>query len=137
MKKLHLEIITPEETLLAEDVDMVVIPTTQGEVGILPSHAALFAKVVPGEAKIRKGNSEHFFAVTSGFLEVLGDNVNLLVNYAIRAEDIELAKVEEAKKRAEKLMEEKTTEREFAIAQAELRKSLLELRVARKRRVRG
>lgn len=134
MKKLHLEIITPEKIIFTDEVDTVIIPTTLGDVGILPDHTPLFSKIIPGEIMVRKDNRQYFLAVTGGFLEVLENNVNVLAEYAVRAEDIEAVKVEEAKKRAEKLMSEKITQREFVLAQAELQKALLELKVVRKRR---
>lgn len=134
MSKLHLEIITPEKQVFTDEVDMVVVPAIEGDVGILPGHIPLFTKIRPGEIMIRKSNQQFFLAVTGGFLEVLDNKVNVLADYAIRAEDIELAQAEEARRRAEKLMEEKRTERDFTLAQAELQKALLELKVARKRR---
>jgi len=82
---------------------------------------------------IKKGNQEHFLAITGGFLEISDNSVNLLADYAIRAEDIEVAKIEEAQKRAERMVKEKVTEKEFRIAEAELQKALLQLHVASKR----
>lgn len=134
MKKLHLEIITPEKVVYTDDVDMVVAPGAEGDLGILPGHIPLFTKVKPGEIMIRKGSGDSYLAVTGGFLEVLNDNVNILADYAIRAEEVAVAQAEEAKKRAEKLMEERSTRQDFALAQAELQKAILELKVARKRR---
>lgn len=134
MKKLHLEIITPEKTVFTDDVDTVIVPTAMGDVGVLPDHTPLFSKIIPGEVMVRKNNEQYFLAVAGGFLEVLENNVSVLAEYAIRAEDIEAVKVEEAKKRAEKLMSEKITQQEFVLAQAELQKALLELKVVRKRR---
>lgn len=134
--KLVLEIITPLEVVLSEEVDEITLPTTEGEISILPNHVNLLTKVVPGEMVIRKSGHADLFAVTGGFLEVLNNHVNLLADYAIRADDIEVAKVEEAKERAQKAMKEKLTEEDFRVANAELAKSLLQLRVARKRKVR-
>ena len=71
-------------------------------------------------------------AITGGFLEVNNNNVSILVDYAIKAEDVEIARAQEAQKRAEKLMQEKATEKDFKVAQAELIKAVLELRVANK-----
>ena len=100
MSKLHLEIITPQRVVLAEDVDAVVIPTAEGEVTILPEHIALFARVTPGEIKYVAGKNERFMAVQEGFLEVVSDKVNILTNYAVRSEEVEIAKAEAAKKPA-------------------------------------
>ena len=134
--KLVLEIITPLKVVLSEEVDEITIPTIDGELSILPNHVNLLTKIAPGEMVIRKGMHADLFAITGGFLEVLNSHVNVLADYAIHADDIEIAKVEEAKERAQKAMKEKTTEEDFRVANAELAKSLLQLKVARKRKVR-
>ncbi len=134
--KLLLEIITPVKVVLSEEVDEITIPTVDGEISILPNHINLLTKVAPGEMVIRKGSSTDLFAITGGFLEVLNNRVNVLADYAIHAEDIEIAKVEEAKELAQKAMKEKLSEEDFRVANAELAKSLLQLKVARKRKVR-
>jgi F-type H+-transporting ATPase subunit epsilon len=133
--KLALEIITPTKVVLSEEVDQITIPTIDGEITVLPNHVNLLTKVIPGEMIIKIGNKSDNFAVTGGFLEILNNHVNLLADYAIHADDIEIAKVEEAKIRAEKAMKEKLTEEDFRVANAELAKSLLQLKVARKRRI--
>jgi F-type H+-transporting ATPase subunit epsilon len=132
--KLQLEIITPQRVVLSEQVDSVTIPAIDGEVTILPEHIPLFTRVVPGEIKYKEGKSEHFMAVQEGFLEVAGDRVNIITNYAVRSEEIEIAKVEAAKKRAEQNLADKKSDVDFSLAQAELQKSILELKVARRRR---
>jgi F-type H+-transporting ATPase subunit epsilon len=134
--KLVLEIITPLKVVLSEEVDEITIPTVDGEISILPNHVNLLTKIAPGEMIIRKGTKADLFAITGGFLEVLNSHVNVLADYAIHAEDIEVAKVEEAKERAQKAMKEKLTEGDFRVANAELAKSLLQLKVARRRKVR-
>ncbi|MGA2911370.1 MAG: ATP synthase F1 subunit epsilon [Candidatus Levyibacteriota bacterium] len=134
--KLLLEIITPVEVVLSEEVDEITIPTVDGEISILPNHVNLLTKIAAGEMVIKKNAHSDLFAITGGFLEVLNNHVNVLADYAIHAEDIEIAKVEEAKERAQKAMKEKLTEEDFRVANAELAKSLLQLKVARKRKVR-
>jgi F-type H+-transporting ATPase subunit epsilon len=134
--KLVLEIITPLKIVLSEEVDEVTLPTVDGEISILPNHVNLLTKVVPGEMVVKKGVHSDLFAVTGGFLEIANNHVNILADYAIPAEDIEIAKVEEAKERAQKAMKEKLNEEDFRVANAELAKSLLQLKVARKRKVR-
>lgn len=134
MAKLHLEIITPQRVVLSEDVDAVVIPAIEGEVTILPEHIPLFTRVKPGEIKYIKGQDEHFMAIQEGFLEVLNDTINILTNYAVRSEEVEIAKVEAAKKRAEEKLKEKRSEEDLVIAEAELRRAILELKVARRTR---
>jgi len=130
--KLYLEIITPEKIVFKSEADEVIAPTVSGQIGILPNHVGLLTKIVPGEIIIKKGSEQQFLAVTGGFLEVSGNNVSILADYAVRAEDVEVARAQEARKRAEKLMLEKKTEKDFKIAQAELIKSILELKVANK-----
>ena len=134
--KLHFEIITPEGIIFTDDVDEVVVPGIEGELGILPGHIPLFTKLKSGEVMVKKGKDTYFLATTGGFLEVLDNNVNVLADFAVRAENIEVAKVEEAKRRAEKLLEEKKDQRDLTLAQAEIQKAILELKVARKRKTR-
>ena len=130
----HLDIITPERVVYSDDVEMVIVPGVEGELGILPHHAPLFTKVKPGEITIKKADKEIYLAITGGFLEVLGNKVTILADYAIRAEEIEEKMAEEAKRRAEEAMREKKSKEELVIAEAELRRALLELRVARRRK---
>lgn len=130
-----LEIITPEKVILKDEVDEVVVPTMAGEIGILPNHAELLTKVKPGELIIKKNGKYQAFAIMGGFLEVIDNHVSILADYAVRAEDIEIAKVQEAQERAKQKMKQKDTEKDFRVAEAELRKSLLELKVARKHKI--
>lgn len=127
-----LEIITPEKILLKEEIDEIIVPTVTGEIAILPNHVPLVTQIVEGELMVKKGAKLYSLAITGGFMQVLKNQVSILANFAIRAEDIEVAKVEEAKKRAEALMKEKATDRDFRIAEAELIKSIVQLRVATK-----
>src|SRR3989344_6045024 len=128
MPKLHLEIITPQRIVLSEDVDAVVIPAVEGEVTILPQHIPLFTRIKPGEIKYTKGKNENYMAVHSGFLEVANDNINILTDFAVRSEEIEIAKVEAAKKRAEDILKEKKNLEEIVVAEAELRRAILTLK---------
>jgi F-type H+-transporting ATPase subunit epsilon len=134
--KLLLDIITPTNVVLSEEVDEITLPTTDGEISILPNHVNLLTKIAPGEMLIKKGPKTDLFAITGGFLEIANNHVNVLADYAIHADAIEIAKVEEAKERAQKAMKEKLTEEDFRVVNAELAKSLLQLKVARKRKVR-
>lgn len=128
------EIITPEKVVFKDDVDEVIIPTTTGEVTILPNHISLLTQIAPGELTIKKAGKDQYLAVTGGFLEVAKNIVTLLADYAVRSEEIEVAKAQEAQKRAEKLMQEKTSDRDFAMAESQFKRALLELKVASKRR---
>jgi F-type H+-transporting ATPase subunit epsilon len=132
--KLFLKIITPVKTIFSEEIDELTVPTTTGEISILPGHIDILTKVTEGEMIIKRGGKSDNFAVTGGFLELVNNNINLLSDYVVRASDIEVAKAKEAKERAEKAMKEKQGSKEFIVAEAELRKALLELKVATKRR---
>lgn len=131
---LHVEIITPEKVVYKDDVSEIVVPTETGEIAILPNHVNLLTRILPGEMVIKKGVQEHFLAITGGFLEIVNNNINILADYAVRAEDIELAKAQEAQKRAEHMIKEKSSDKEFRIAEAELQKAVLQLKVAGKRK---
>ena len=130
--KLLLEIITPVKVLLKEEVDEITLNTVTGEISILPNHIDLVTKITPGEMTIKRNNKTDLFAITGGFLEVAENHVSILADYAIHAADIEISKVEEAKQRAEKAMKDKTSEKEYQEIQTELRRTALELKVARK-----
>lgn len=127
-----LEIITPEKVIYKDEVDEVIVPTVNGEIAVLPHHVNLLSQVIPGELIIKKGEKTESIAITGGFLDVNKNGINILADYAIKAGDIEVAKAKEAQERAERLMREKATEKDFKIAEAELRKAILELRVATK-----
>lgn len=129
---LLLEIITPEKVVYNDDVQEVIVPTVNGEIAILPNHINLLTKLNPGELIIKKGADQQYLAITGGFLEIQNNKISILAEYAVKAQDIEVARAMEAKKRAEKAMSEKSTEHELRIAQAEMIKAILELRVATK-----
>lgn len=129
---LPLEIITTEKVVYKDDVDEIIVPTVNGEIAILPNHINLLTQITPGELIIKKGTSIQSLAITGGFLEVKNNKISILADYAIKAQDIQLARASEAKKRAEKVMNEKTTDNEQRIAQAELIKAILELKIATK-----
>lgn len=131
---LQLEIITPERIVLKEEVEEITAPTTDGQITILPNHVNLLTAIAPGELIIKKGGKDQFLAVMGGFLQVAEGNVTVLPDYAVESEEIEVEKAEEARKRAQKLMEEKGTKEEFAEAEALFKRSLLELKVASRRK---
>ncbi len=132
--KLKLQILTSEKEIFNDDVDEVVVPTTAGVIGILPQHVPLVSQIAPGEIVIKNNNDSIMMAVFGGFVEINSNNVAILADYAARVEDIELAKAEQAKERAEKLMQEKLSEKDFILAEAELQKALMQLRIANKYR---
>lgn len=134
MAKLKVEIITAERVVLQEDVDMVVAPGIEGQLGILPHHVPLLTTLQVGELRLKKGDEEISLAVTGGFLEVQPDRVVILADAAERAEEIDIARAEMAKKRAEERLAKRVTEIDLARADASLARSLVRLRVAEKRR---
>ena len=134
MSQLNLKIVTPEEEVMNEEVDQVNVSTTQGELGILPNHAALMAKLVPGELKIKKGSKTTHFATGDGFLQILDNELTIMTDLAENADEIDEKAVEAAKKRAEEALEQKLGSEEYAETLAALEKSLAQLKVKRRRR---
>jgi F-type H+-transporting ATPase subunit epsilon len=137
MAPIRLDIVTAEQSVYSEEVDMIIAPGVQGQLGILPHHAPLMTMIEPGELIVKKGGEELYMAVSGGFLEVRPDRVIVLADSAERAEEIDIARAEEAKKRAEKRLEEKyVPEVDAARAEAALRRSLIRLKIAERRRKR-
>lgn len=129
-----LEIVTPEANIYSEDVEMVTLPASEGEMGVFPMHVPLMTQVNAGELVVRKGGQDYFLAVGEGFVEITGDHVAVLTDMAMKADDIDETKAEEARKRAEARLAEKLSGEEQATVQASLMHSLAQLKV--KRRVR-
>lgn len=134
MATLKLEIVTPEAKTYSEDVEMVTLPGVEGEMGIFPMHVPLMTQIVPGEISVRKGGQDFFLAVGEGFVEITGESVSILTDMAIKAGDIDEAKAEEARKRAEARLQEKLSDEESASVQAALAHSLAQLQVKRRQR---
>ena len=134
MASMRLDIVTAEQLVFSEDVDVVIAPGIEGEMAILPHHAPLMTMLQPGELRVRQEGEEFSLAVTGGFLEVRPDRVTVLADAAERAEDIDAARAQEAKRRAEEHLAGRPTETDSARAEAALRRSLIRLRVAEKRR---
>lgn len=132
--KLTLDILTPQKKVYSGECDEVLVPTVNGEIGILPNHVSLLARILPGELQVKNGSKTDSIAIMGGYVEVSANHVNVLGDYAIRAEDIEVAKAEQAKAKAEKMKTEKVSQADFAVIEADLRRSLLELKVANRRR---
>jgi F-type H+-transporting ATPase subunit epsilon len=131
---MRLEIITAERQVFSDEVNMVVAPGIEGELGILPHHAPLMTILKPGELLIRKDNEEIYMAVSGGFLEVRPDKVIILADACERAEEINIERAEAAKSRAEQLLKTRPPGTDIAQIQAALRRSLVRLKVAEKRR---
>jgi F-type H+-transporting ATPase subunit epsilon len=131
---LKLEIVTPDAKVFSEDVEMVTLPGVEGEMGIYPNHVPLLTQIVPGEIVARKGGQDFFLAIGEGFVEVTGDHVAILADMAIRAENIDEAKAEEARRRAEARLAEKLNDEESAAVQAAISHSTAQLKVKRRGR---
>ena len=131
---LKLEIVTPDAKVYSEDVDMVTLPGVEGEMGIFPMHVPLMTQLSAGEISVRKGGQDFFLAVGDGFVEVTGERVSILTDMAIKAENIDEAKAEEARKRAESRLAEKLDDTEIANVSAALAHSLAQLKVKRRQR---
>lgn len=134
MSQLHLKIITPEKLLIDEQVSQVNAPTEEGQIGILPNHANLMAKLEPGELVIKKAGREDRLAIGDGFLQMADNVLTVMTDLATYAADIDEKAVEEAKKRVEQALEQKLSDEEYAETLAVLEKSLAQLHVKRRHR---
>ena len=130
----HLEIVTAERTVLSDNVDQINAPGAAGRMGVLPRHEPLMTMLVPGDLTIIKNGETTPFAVSGGFMEVLPDRVTILADTAERADEIDEARADAARKRAEELLRERHSEQEMVMAEAQLRRAMVRLRVARLKR---
>ena len=130
---IKLEIVTPEAKIFSDNVDMVTLTGTEGEMGILPDHMPLMTELVAGEIIAHKGKENIYLAVGDGFVQVTGDCVAVLTDMAINAKNIDEAKAEEALRRAEARLAEKVTDEEAARLQAALVHATTQLKVKRRR----
>lgn len=131
---IHLEIVTAERSLFSEDVDLVTAPGVEGELGILPHHVPLLTALTYGELIARKGGEEFSFVIGGGFLEVRPNRIVVLADLAERAEEIDIERAEEARRRAEESLRLSPMEADLARAQAALLRATARLRVAERRR---
>ena len=129
---LKLEIVTPGEKTYSEDVEMVTLPGVEGEMGVYPMHVPLVTQIVAGEIAARKDGRDHFLAVGDGFVEITADHVAVMTDMAIKAENIDEVKAEEARKRAEARLTEKLDDADAAMVSAALAHSLAQLKVKRR-----
>jgi F-type H+-transporting ATPase subunit epsilon len=137
MATIKLEVITAERTVYRQDVDMIVAPGVDGELGILPHHTLLMTMLKPGELRIKIGGEEQVLAVSGGFLQVLPDRVTILADTAERVEEIDLARAEAAKQRAQEKLKAGLTGTELSQEDAALRRALARIMVAEKYKKRG
>src|SRR5689334_1819584 len=134
MATLKLEIVTPEGVTYSENVEMVTLPGSEGEMGIYPNHVPLMTQVTSGEVTARRNGRDEFLAVGEGFVEITGERVAILTDMAIKADNIDEAKAEEARRRAEARLAEKLDDEEAALVSAALAHSLAQLKVKRRQR---
>ena len=134
MAKIKFEIATAERVIYSDDVDIVIAPGIEGQMAILPSHAPLLTMLQPGELVVRKEGEETAIFVSGGFLEVMQNRVTVLADTAERAEEIDVERAEEAKRRAEERLAGRLPEMDLARAEIALRRALTRIKVAERRR---
>lgn len=134
MATFKLEIITPDRLAYSDEVDMVTAPSALGVVGILAHHVPLFSRLVEGEVKVTKDNHEYFLAIGGGFMEVTRGRVAILVSRAVHAEELNEAEIKKAESSAQQTLAKGIKGDELREAQSLLRRSLLEMKVLRRRR---
>ncbi len=135
---LNIEIVTAEHVVYSEEgVDEVVAPGAEGEFAVLPQHAAFITTLGSGEVRIMKGDKESQMAITGGFFEVRDDRIVVLADAAERVEEIDMERAEEARRKAEEAIHEKTDVADLIVAEAALRRANTRLKVARRRGRRG
>jgi len=133
---MHLEIVTAERVVLSDEVDQVNAPTKDGRVGILPRHMPLLTILSPGELGIIKGGERTEYALSGGFMEVLPNRVTILADTVERADEIDEARAEAARQRAEERLRDRQSDIDMALAEAELRRAMVRIKVAQLKRTR-
>lgn len=136
MATMRLEIATAERVVYSEDVEILVAPGMDGQLGILPNHAPLLTALQPGEIRVVREGEESYMAVSGGFLEVMANRVTILADTAERAEEIDIERAEEAMQRAQGRIETSVSDMDLQRALASIRRSQARLLAARRRRPR-
>jgi F-type H+-transporting ATPase subunit epsilon len=131
---LKLEIVTPQGVAFSEDAELVTLPAIGGQIGIYPQHVRLITEMVPGELIVTTAGRESVIAVGEGVVAVSGDRIEILTDMAIRAEDLDAAKIEEARQRARARYEEKQADESIAALNASIVRSLAHLPVHKRPR---
>jgi F-type H+-transporting ATPase subunit epsilon len=131
---LRLDIVTPQGVVLSEDVHMVTLPAIQGQIGVYPQHMHLITEMVPGEIIVNRDGRDRSLAVGEGLIEITTERVSVVTDMAIAADQIDEAKVEEARARAAARLQEKVSDEEVASVNASLARSLAQLNVKRRHR---
>ena len=129
---LKLDIVTPAAVIYSSDVEMVTLPAVDGQIGIYPQHVPLLTRIVPGEIIVRRDGHDDFIAVGEGLVEVTADQVAIVTDMAIAVADIDEARVEAARQRAEARLRDKISDEEVATVNASLARALAQIRVKRR-----
>jgi F-type H+-transporting ATPase subunit epsilon len=129
---LKLEIVTPEEKIYSEDVEMVTLPGSEGELGVYPNHVPVLTALKPGELRIVKGGKQNAMAIGEGFVEIKADGISILTDMALESEKIDLEAAEKAVASAQAAMKEDHTADEVAAIQGSLQKALAQMHVKRR-----
>ncbi|MAN94665.1 MAG: F0F1 ATP synthase subunit epsilon [SAR202 cluster bacterium] len=133
-----LEIITAERQVFSDEVDMVVAPGIDGQLGILPRHAPLMTMLKPGELTVRKaGEEDMYVAVSGGFMEVLGNRVSILADACERSDEIDEERAQQAVQRAQERLASRSEDMELERVMASLRRAQVRVDLVRRRRLRG
>ena len=134
---LHLEIVSPERRAFTDEVDMVIVPGRNGQLGILPRHTPLVSSLGTGEVRIKKGGTEQSLLISGGFVEVRPDKVVIMADLAEHSDEIDEAKAIEARRQAQQQLEEAKDPVDIARVRAALQTALMRERIAVRRRSRG
>lgn len=136
MSTFKLVIISPQKPVLETEAQSVTFSTAEGQITVLPGHMSVFSLVTPGEVVVRGTDGETTLAVGGGFANVTAESVTLLTEFGTKSDDIDEEQVKEARRRAEEILREQVDAKASAQAEASLARSLLELKIAQKRRPR-
>lgn len=132
---LEISIVTPEKVVYHDsNCDYVSIPAVEGVIGVYAGHIPLFTKINQGELKVVKGKETAHLSVAGGFVEVTKDHVTILADSALRSEDLDEELIMQAKRKAEEQLSQKISRREYIAAEATLRKTMLDLKVAERKK---
>ncbi|MFC1921199.1 F0F1 ATP synthase subunit epsilon [Chloroflexota bacterium] len=134
MSPIKLDVVTAERLVYSDEVDILLAPGIEGQLGILPNHVALMTMLKAGEMIARKSDDEIVWAISGGFLEVKPDRIIVLADTAERDDEIDLQRAEEAKRRAEERLKERITTIDASRAEAALQRSIARLKVGQGRR---
>jgi F-type H+-transporting ATPase subunit epsilon len=134
MAVIHLEVLTVERTVVSTDVRSITLPTSEGEISVLPGHVSLVTMLKPGELVARTDTDTYYLAVSGGFLQVSPGGATVLADACEHAEEIDVTRAEEAMERAQRVLEAGASDVDLATAEAALRRAVARLFVARRHR---